>query len=160
MSFKTKVLKLVSLLLNGKPQIIHANISYIQANNLLLGKKIIITGGGRGLGYAMAKKFISEGAEVLIAGRNEETLKQSAERLECKYLKLDVSNPKEFKAFIDRANEILSGINVLINNAGISLHEQTFFDVTPDTFDQQIDTNLKGAFFLSQEFVKNLKQNS
>lgn len=157
MSLKTKILKVVSILLNGKPQIIHANISYIQANNRLFGKKIIITGGGRGLGYAMAKKFISEGAEVLIVGRNEDTLKQSAEVLKCKYLKLDVSNPKEFKDFIDRANEILNGVNVLINNAGISLHEHSFFDVTPDTFDKQVDTNLKGAFFLSQEFIKYLK---
>lgn len=159
MSFKAKILHVASLLLNGKPQKIFANISYIQANNLLSGKKIIITGGGRGLGYAMAKKFISEGAEVLIAGRDEDTLKHSSEMLKCNYLKLDVTNPKEFKDFIERADKMLSGINVLVNNAGISLHEQSFFDVTPDTFDKQVDTNLKGAFFLSQEFVKYLKQN-
>lgn len=158
MNLKSKILKLVKYLLNGKPQNIFANISYIQANNLLAGKKIIITGGGRGLGYAMAKKFISEGAEVLIAGRNENTLRHSAEMLKCNYLKLDVSNHKEFKSFIDRADEIMGGINVLVNNAGISLHEKTFFDVTPETFDMQVDTNLKGAFFISQEFVKYVKQ--
>lgn len=158
MNLKSKILKLVKYLLNGKPQNIFANISYIQANNLLAGKKIIITGGGRGLGYAMAKKFISEGAEVLIAGRNEDTLRHSAEMLKCNYLKLDVSNHKEFKSFIDQADEIMGGINVLVNNAGISLHEKTFFDVTPETFDMQVDTNLKGAFFISQEFVKYVKQ--
>ena len=106
----------------------------------------------------MAKKFISEGAEVLIAGRNEDTLRHSAEMLKCNYLKLDVSNHKEFKSFIDQADEIMGGINVLVNNAGISLHEKTFFDVTPETFDMQVDTNLKGAFFISQEFVKYVKQ--
>ena len=158
MSLKSKIFKLVSFLLNSKSKKIFANIYYTQPNNLLLGKKIIITGGGRGLGFAMAKKFISEGAEVLIAGRNEDTLKHSSEILKCNYLTLDVSNPREFKHFIDRANEIMGGINVLVNNAGISLHENTFFDVTPETFDKQVDTNLKGAFFMSQEFVKYLMQ--
>ena len=49
-----------------------------------------------------------------------------------------------------KAVDKLNGINVLVNNAGISLHENTFFDVTPETFDMQVDTNLKGAFFLTQ----------
>ena len=52
-----------------------ANITYSSPNNKLASKKIIITGGGRGLGAAMASKFIDEGADVLIAGRNKEVLK-------------------------------------------------------------------------------------
>lgn len=52
---------------------------------------------------------------------------------------------------------MLGGINCLVNNAGISLHEKTFFDVTPETFDSQINTNFKGAFFLTQEFISLVK---
>lgn len=151
--------KIVSFLLHGKPQKVFAKISYLQHNQILLDKKIIITGGGRGLGFAMAKKFASEGADVLIAGRNERTLKTSAEEINCKYLTLDVSSPADFKAFIENADKILGGVNVLVNNAGVSLHEPTFFDVTPETFDKQVDTNFKGAFFLTQEFIKLLKAN-
>lgn len=159
MEVKSKMKHLVSFLIHGQAKPIFANIDYLVPNEQLRDKKIIITGGGRGLGFAMAKKFISEGADVLIAGRNERTLKASAEEINCKYLTLDVSNPADFKAFIDNADKILGGVNVLVNNAGVSLHEPTFFDVTPETFDKQVDTNFKGAFFLTQEFIKHLKAN-
>lgn len=131
-----------------------ANITYNNPNQTLVGKKIIITGGGRGLGFAMAKKFKAEGAEVLIAGRNEKTLKESAEEIGCKYLVLDVQDVASFKTFINQADELLCGVNCLVNNAGISLHEPTLLDVSEEKFDSQFDTNLKGAFFLTQSFVE------
>ncbi|MDX8414733.1 SDR family NAD(P)-dependent oxidoreductase [Intestinicryptomonas porci] len=157
MGIKSKIMHLVSFLLHGESKPIYAQVSYLSPGNRLAGKKIIITGGGRGLGFAMAKKFAAEGAEVLIAGRNEQTLKDSAAMIGCRYLKLDVSTPSEFEPFIEKSEKILGGANVLVNNAGISLHERTFFDVTPETFDKQIDTNLKGAFFLTQVFIAHLK---
>lgn len=137
-----------------------ATITYNTPNQTLNGKKIIITGGGRGLGSAMAEKFVKEGSEVLIVGRTEKTVKETADRIGCKYLTLDVSKVDTFADFIKQADELLGGINCLVNNAGISLHENTFFDVTPDTFDRQIDTNFKGAFFLTQEFIKLIKANN
>ena len=157
MSIKSRLKNLVSFLLHGGPKPVYANISYLSPNETLCGKKVVITGGGRGLGFSMAKKFVAEGAEVLIAGRNIKVLEESAKKLECKYLQLDVSNPSEFDTFMDKAEELLGGLNVLVNNAGISLHENTFFDVTPETFDKQVDTNLKGAFFLTQTFIRHIK---
>ena len=157
MSIKSRLKHLVSFLLHGDPKPVYANISYLSPNETLCGKKVVITGGGRGLGFSMAKKFVAEGAEVLIAGRNIKVLEESAKKLECKYLQLDVSNPSEFDAFMDKAEELLGGLNVLVNNAGISLHENTFFDVTPETFDKQVDTNFKGAFFLTQTFIRYIK---
>lgn len=139
---------------------VSANIIYSLPNERLKGKRIIITGGGRGLGASMAEKFVKEGAEVLIAGRTEKTVKDTANRLGCKYLTLDVSKVDTFTDFIKHADELLGGANCLVNNAGISLHENTFFDVTPDTFDRQIDTNFKGTFFLTQEFIRQIKTNS
>ena len=157
MSIKSRLKHLVSFLLHGEPKPVYANISYLAPNETLHGKKVLITGGGRGLGFFMAKKFVAEGAEVLIAGRNISILEESAKKLGCKYLQLDVSNPSEFDAVMDKAEELLGGLNVLVNNAGISLHENTFFDVTPETFDKQVDTNLKGAFFLTQTFIRHIK---
>lgn len=136
---------------------ISASISYLTPNKRLEGKKIVITGGGRGLGAAMAKKFVSEGANVLIAGRNENTLNETALKLGCLYLTLDVADPNSFDMFMQKANEMLGGVNCIVNNAGISLHENTFFDVTPETFNAQVDTNLKGGFFLTQKFISLLK---
>lgn len=158
MGFKARLKHIVSFLLHGENKPLYANISYLSPNQTLQRKRIIITGGGRGLGFSMAKKFVAEGAEVLIAGRNVKILEESAKELGCKYLQLDVSNPLEFDAFMDKADEQLGGVNVLVNNAGISLHENSFFDVSPETFDKQVDTNLKGAFFLTQSFIRHLKK--
>lgn len=135
---------------------VQAQISYLEPAGRLAGKKIIITGGGRGLGAAMAAKFQSEGASVLIAGRNENILRETAEKIGCKFLCLDVQVVQNFDRFISEADGLLGGVDCLVNNAGISLHEATFFDVTPDSFDAQIATNLKGSFFLAQSFTKYL----
>lgn len=154
MKLKSFFISALHTIFSGPVKHVVAEITYLQPHGQLDGKKIIITGGGRGLGFAMAKKFKSEGAEVLIAGRSEKTLKASAEELGCKYLTLDVSQTESLKEFIQHADALLGGVNALVNNAGISLHENSFFDVTPETFDAQVDTNLKGSFFLTQEFIK------
>lgn len=159
MSLKSKIKNVISFLLHGEPKPTYAKVTLLQPNCLLTGKKVIITGGGRGLGFSMAKKFVSEGAEVLIAGRNEETLVKSATEIGCKYLKLDVQDISSFKAFINEADKMLGGANCLVNNAGISLHENGFLDVSPEQFDSQFDTNLKGPFFLSQCFINKCEEN-
>lgn len=157
MGVKSKVKHLVSFLLHGEAKPIFANIHYLAPHEQLKGKKVIITGGGRGLGFAMAKKFVSEGASVLIAGRNKETLKRSAAELNCLYLALDVQNVDSFSQFIETADKMIGGADCLVNNAGISLHENGFLEVSPKQFDVQFDTNLKGAFFLAQAFVEKTK---
>lgn len=155
MSYKQYLIRSAKYILRGVPvKKITANISYLQPNNRLAGKKIIVTGGGKGLGAAMAKKFVSEGASVLISGRNEQTLRSTADKIGCKYLTLDIQNTAELDNFISEADKILEGVDCLVNNAGISLHEPIFFDVTPETFDAQIATNLRGGFFLTQSFTK------
>ena len=133
---------------------ITAHITYLQPDGRLMGKKIIVTGGGKGLGAAMAAKFVSEGASVLISGRKETDLKATADKIGCSYLTLDVQDTSTLDWFIQNADEILGGVDCLVNNAGISLHEPTFFDVTPDTFDAQIAKNLRGGFFLTQSFTR------
>lgn len=139
---------------------ITAAISYLQPNERLKGKRVIVTGGGRGLGYAMAKKFKDEGADVLIAGRNVEVLRESAGRIGCKCLQLDVQDTGAFAQFMDEADRMLGGVNCLVNNAGVSLHEKGFMDVSPEQFAAQFDTNLKGAFFLTQAFINKCKESN
>ena len=134
-------------------RIVKANITVLEANNRLSGKKIIITGGSKGLGYAMAKKFVLEGAEVLITGRDEESLKKSASEIGCKYIPYDVSDFEHMDDFILQADNLIGGANVLVNNAGISLHEGNIRNVQFEQFDKQININLKGAYFLSQKFL-------
>lgn len=155
MALKDYLRRGAEYILKGVPiKNITASISLLAPNNQLYGKKIIITGGGRGLGYSMAKKFIAEGAQVIISGRNETTLQQAASQLNCKYLTLDINDIDNFNTFIEKADKIFNGINCLVNNAGISLHEGNIRNVTETQFDNQIKTNLKGGYFLSQSFIK------
>lgn len=138
------------------------NIQVTEAQNLLKGRNIIITGGGRGIGYYIAKKSIDEGANVLITGRNEDTLKEAINTLgkHSKYLVADVSNVKEIDSFLEKAKECFNGnkIDSLVSNAGISLHEGDFRNVTEEDWDAQMNTNLKGNYFLVKKFVEYLEQ--
>lgn len=155
MSLKSLIKRSILFILHGlSHKEVVANISYLSPDARLSGKKIIVTGGGRGLGASMAAKFVSEGASVLIAGRNVESLQKIANQLGCKYLQIDMQDVSSFDTFIATADGMLDGVDCLVNNAGISLHEQTFFDVTPESFDAQIGTNLRGAFFLTQSFTR------
>lgn len=154
MSINTRLKSIISVILHGEQKTMVANISLLPPSNSLIGKKIIVTGGGRGLGFAMAKRFIDDGAHVLITGRNEDVLRRSALQLGCEYYVMDVTDFTSFNTFIKDTDAILNGVDTLVNNAGISLHENSFFDVTPETFNKQFATNLEGPFFLTQAFTR------
>jgi 3-oxoacyl-[acyl-carrier protein] reductase len=160
MSIKSYITRGIKYVVHGVPvvnNITTARISYLSPNKRLKDKKILLTGGGRGVGLAMAKKFVSEGADVLICGRNEETLEKSATDIGCKYLTLDITKVSDFNQFLEKADQMLQGANCLVNNAGISLHEKDFTQVTVESFDRQMETNIKGGFFLTQRFIQRLK---
>lgn len=155
MSIKNLMKKGILFILHGlSHKEVTANISYLSPAARLKDKRVIVTGGGKGLGAAMAAKFVAEGASVLIAGRNVTTLQETAERIGCEYLTLDMQDTQSFEEFISEADRLLGGVDCLVNNAGISLHEPTFFDVTPEGFDAQIATNFRGSFFLTQNFTR------
>ena len=136
-----------------RKKVVIADIKLLSPNERLRGKKIVLTGGSTGIGLAMAKKFIAEGAQVLIASRNEERLKKCSQELGCLYLVLDVNEVAVFGTFIEKARELLGGIDSIVLNSGVSLHEGNIKNVTPEQFDQQISTNLKGSYFLAQQFI-------
>lgn len=156
METKQIIKRALRYIVKGVPiKIVKADIHYTLPTDKLKGKSVIVTGGGRGLGFAMAKRFAGEGAKVLIAGRNEEILRHSADEIGCPYLRLDMQDPTSFASFIQQADEMLGGgLNCLVNNAGISLHEDGFLSVSQEQYDSQFDTNLKGPFFLTQAFVE------
>jgi len=160
MSLINKLKRGIRFIIFGIPNVTYkASISYSTPSNTLKNKKIIITGGGRGLGRSMAEKFIKEGAKVLISGRNEKVLKATASELGCEYLCFDVSDANMAESFIISSINLLGGIDCLVNNAGISLHEGRIENVSIEQFDKQISTNLRGAYFVSQAFIKHYKPN-
>lgn len=152
-----QIKRAINYILYGiQPKNIRATISVYKEGKRLEDQRIVVTGGGRGLGFAIAKRCIEEGANVLIVGRNEDNLKKAAEQYQnCHYLRYDVSDTTDVSAFFTKAEEILGGpITSLVNNAGISLHEGNIFNVTEESFVKQINVNLKAPYFLSKEFLK------
>ena len=137
-------------------------IYQLSPSDKLKGKNIIVTGGGRGLGFEMAKKFISEGAKVIIVGRDEETLKKATYALgkNSKYISFDVSNIENLKWFIDKASKMFGEekIDCLVSNAGVSLHEGDFRNVNIEGWNKQFDINLKGNYFLVKAFIEYLEK--
>ncbi len=162
MSIKTAVKKCFKSIIHRTPAVnITAKIYQIAPGKILDGKKIIITGGSRGLGFYIAKKCIAEGAIVLITGRDEKTLLEASNELgnNCKYLRFDMRQADMVKEFFHQAVTILGSgkVDCLVSNAGVSLHEGNYRNVTINSWDIQMDTNLKGAYFLIQAFVDQLQ---
>ena len=141
------------------PPVKVAKISYLSPDSKLKGKRIIVTGGTGGIGQAMAKRFVEEGAKVLITGRNTDKLNKVASEIGCEVLALDLSQVDTFGRFVSLAVEKLGGIDCLVNNAGISLHEKSLDMVTLDGFNQQFETNFRGPYFLTQKILPHIVKN-
>ena len=118
-------------------------------------KHVLISGGSRGIGRAMVEAFSENGYKVTFLYRsNEKAAKEVADSTGALALKCDVSSPDEVR----RALKELGGVDILINNAGIS-QIKLFDTVTDEDFTNVIMTNLGGAFFLSRECAKNMIAN-
>lgn len=159
MGYKRIIRKIAKFILASQPDaFVQVNIDQIQSGNILKGKKIIITGGGSGLGFAMAKKFISEGAEVVISGRNADKLNLAVEKLgssNCKSIVYDVCDVDYSMDFLEKARNLLGGqIDCLVSNAGISLHENIYTNVTVEGFDKQFNTKFRAGYFLGKAFLE------
>lgn len=150
--------RMIKYVIHGCPQIIiKSEIVTINASEAMKNKVIMITGGNRGLGKAIAKKCIAEGAKIIIVGRNVTSLKNVCTELgnSAQWIQYDVSDCNNFKNLIEKAEEKFNmKINVLINSAGISFHEGSFKNVTQEGWDEQFSVNLKGTYFLTKEFIE------
>jgi 3-oxoacyl-[acyl-carrier protein] reductase len=120
------------------------------------GSKVLLTGGSSGIRLATAKSLVEKGANVIISGRDKEKLVKVAEDLGCMYVLLDSSNFGEIEGQVKEAIDMLGGIDVLINNAGIGAFSLVD-DVTLDDFLQVYNTNVFGLALISKEVIKHFK---
>jgi NAD(P)-dependent dehydrogenase (short-subunit alcohol dehydrogenase family) len=107
----------------------------------LRGKAVFITGGGSGLGKAMAARFIAEGASVTVADRNAETRAEAA-ALGAAFIQLDVTDPQAFEGAIAG----LGRLDIMINNAGIGAPYGALHTANLGDWHQVLDVNLTGVF--------------
>lgn len=158
MGLKRTIRKVAKFILASQPEkTVMVEISQINYGEILKDKNVVITGGGSGIGYAIAKKCISEGATVVITGRNEDKLKKSVATIgaSCKYVVFDICKVDQMNSFLSECEERLGGkINFLVSNAGLSLHENIFTNVTVEGFDRQFNTNFRSNYFLCKAFLE------
>lgn len=153
--------RMVRYVINGVPEYhITVEVKESAPSHQLDGKNIIVTGAGSGLGYYIAKRSIAEGAKILITGRNEDKLKKAALELgkKCSYLVFDSADVSHMSEFIKQVSHIFGGkIHGLVSNAGISLHEGNFRNVTEEGWDSQMNINLKGNYFMVKAYIEYLE---
>lgn len=132
------------------------NLGQLSPGGLLCGKTVLITGGTSGIGFELAKKCISQGARVIISGIDGGQLSRTKEMLgaNCKSILFDMQDVNAFDDVIWEASTYFGMIDCLVNNAGLSLHEGDFLNVTEKTWDIQIAVNLKGPYFLTQAWLR------
>jgi len=108
-------------------------------------KRVLITGGASGIGAATAERFLGEGSRVCILDRDRAAREAITARLAdlSGAYHADVSDPTQVQAAFDIAAETMGGVDVVINNAGISLRH-SFLDITPEEWDRVLATNLTG----------------
>ncbi|CAN5286700.1 SDR family NAD(P)-dependent oxidoreductase [soil metagenome] len=119
--------------------------------NTLNDKVVVVTGGGSGVGKAVAAAFLAQGATVVIAGRDDAKLAAAAKELghATKLLAVtsDVSDKDQAKTLIDTATKVFGRVDILVNNAGTNIKERTLRELTPEVWDMMIGVNLNGAFY-------------
>lgn len=125
----------------------------------LKGQRVLITGGASGIGYATAKRFIREGCHIVILDSNQEALEKAlSEAAELKGgVCADVSLPDDMEAAFKKVDEIMSGVDILISNAGISVRNP-FVDIDYAQWSKVLRVNLDGMFLCTKEALKRMKQ--
>ena len=123
----------------------------------LRGKRVLITGGAGGIGAATAKWFLDEGARVVVLDCNNEALSRVKDELPSLSgtISADVSDADAVARAFGELDKLLGGLDVLINNAGISVR-QPFMDITPQQWRLVMDVNLNGMFFVAQQAARRM----
>ncbi|GAA1694769.1 putative oxidoreductase [Mycolicibacterium murale] len=113
---------------------------------LLSGRTAVITGGAQGLGYAIAERFVAEGARMVLGDLDLKATEAAAARLgDAIAVRCDVTSSDEVAALVDTAVSTFGSLDVMVNNAGIT-RDATMRKMTEDQFDQVIAVHLKGTW--------------
>jgi NAD(P)-dependent dehydrogenase (short-subunit alcohol dehydrogenase family) len=132
----------------------------------LSGSKAVVTGGTKGIGYAIARALIRASVDVVISARHEDEIAKAVADLNeigpgrCAGVRCDVRKESEVKEFFAHAATALGGLDILVNNAGIGIFDQPVESTSGDDFRAVIETNLCGVFYCCHEAIPLMKQRS
>ena len=126
-------------------------------------KNIVITGSNRGIGYGLAEAFLERNCRVLVTGRSQSRTDKAMKRLAAKYgdervaaYPCDVSKPDQVQALWDAAVETFGTVDIWVNNAGINHAMKSIWELSPETLEDVMQTNLLGIAYCSQVAVRGM----
>ncbi len=128
----------------------------MRVSTMLKGKVAVVTGGTRGIGYAIVKKFLENGASVVLWGSRQETVDRALERLrqdnpdwQVTGMAPDLGSYEEVARALDSVKKKYGKIDIMVNNAGISARD-SLYDYNPEDFDRIMDLNVNSVFRCSK----------
>lgn len=131
---------------------------------MLKNKVAIVTGGTRGIGFAIVKKYLENGASVVLCGSSQETADKAVKKLKDKNVDfkvegigLNLNSPEEIKEAFQNVKNKYGNLDILVNNAGISARE-SIYDYDPINFEKIIDLNVNSVFYCTQAAAKIMKE--
>jgi len=131
----------------------------------LKDKRVVITGGASGIGAATAARFLEEGSRVCVVDRDATACEHIRHELRglgeagiTSAIIADVTDLMQVEAAFAEAIRLMDGIDVLINNAGISIRHK-FLDITPEEWEKVISVNLTGVFYVAQTAARHMWEN-
>ncbi len=126
-------------------------------------KRIVITGGTRGIGLGLAKEFLKQGHKVAICGRSEKSVNNAKEALHPHGTKehifgmpCDVSDVEALQAFWDGTVKVFGGVDIWINNAAVSAERMSWWELSPEEVAAVVQTNYLGVFYACQIAMKGM----
>ncbi|MBH0169887.1 MAG: SDR family NAD(P)-dependent oxidoreductase [Bacillota bacterium] len=128
----------------------------------LKGKTALVTGAGRGIGQAIAIGYAEAGADVIIVSRTQSDLEKTAQLIEragtkAYLFEADVTNKDQVKGIFETLDSEQVGVDILVNNAGMNIRSKAL-DVSDEEWDTIMHTNLRSAFWFSQQAGLRMKQ--
>lgn len=123
-------------------------------------KKVVVTGGASGIGAATAARFLEEGSEVVVLDLDREAGEKLSAELPglAGFVACDVSDQDQVQAAIGESIQVMGGIDVLINNAGISIRHDDFLNITREEWERVMGVNLNGVFFVAQCVARHMME--
>jgi len=125
----------------------------------LKDKRVLITGGASGIGAATAARFLEEGARVVVLDRDVKAGERILRELPALagVVNADVARLEQVQAAFSKAVQMMGAVDVLINNAGISIRHN-FLDITPEEWDKVLAVNLTGVFYVAQTAARHMME--